>query len=83
MVYEKLRDPSDAMAEELRVRDREVQRAREQMESIRSALGAMVNGHVTGLFDDQTSIGPDWDAPIQSVDISALEQYATRPWPWS
>lgn len=75
LVYEKLRDPSDAMAEELRVRDREVQRAREQMESIRSALGAMVNGHVTGLFDDQTSIGLDWEAPIQSVDISALEQY--------
>ncbi|MCG0066008.1 type VI secretion protein [Streptomyces tricolor] len=75
LVYEKLRDPTDAMAEELRVRDREVQRAREQMESIRSALGGMVHGHITGLFDDQTSIGLDWDAPIQSVDISALEQY--------
>lgn len=75
LVYARLRDPSDAMAEELRVRDREVQRAREQMESIRSALGAMVNGHVAGLFDDQTSIGLDWDAPIQSVDVSALEAY--------
>ncbi|WP_406475697.1 type VI secretion protein [Streptomyces sp. NBC_01615] len=75
LVYDKLRDPTDAMAQELRVRDREVQRAREQMESIRSALGAMVNGHLGGLFDEQTSIGLDWDAPIQSVDISALEQY--------
>lgn len=75
LVYDKLRDPSDAMAQELRVRDGEVQRAREQMESIRSALGGMVNGHLGGLFDQQTSIGLDWDAPIQSVDISALEQY--------
>ncbi|WP_326655794.1 type VI secretion protein [Streptomyces anthocyanicus] len=75
LVYDRLRDPTDAMAAELRVRDGEVQRAREQMESIRSALGAMVNGHVAGLFDGRTSIGLDWDAPIQSVDVSALEQY--------
>ncbi|MEW2166947.1 type VI secretion protein [Streptomyces sp. NPDC007084] len=75
LVYDRLRDPTDAMAGELRVRDQEVQRAREQMESLRSALGAMVKGHLGGLFDQQTSIGLDWDAPIQSVDVSALEQY--------
>ncbi|MER5688203.1 type VI secretion protein [Streptomyces sp. NPDC002205] len=75
LVYDKLRDPTDAMAKELRVRDGEVQRAREQMATIRSALGAMVNGHLGGLFDQETSIGLDWEAPIQSVDISALEQY--------
>ncbi|MDP5317362.1 hypothetical protein P8A19_42010 (plasmid) [Streptomyces poriferorum] len=75
LVYNMLRDPTDAMARELRVRDGEVQLAREQMASIRSALGAMVNGHLGGLFDQETSIGLDLDAPIQSVDISALEQY--------
>ncbi|MET8129368.1 type VI secretion protein [Streptomyces sp. NPDC005065] len=75
LVYDRLRDPTDAMAQELRVRDQEVQRARERMESLRSALGAMVKGHLGGLFDQQTSLGLDWDAPIQSVDISALEQY--------
>ncbi|TLQ38935.1 type VI secretion protein [Streptomyces marianii] len=75
LVYDKLRDPTDEMARELRVRDGEVQRAREQMASIRSALGAMVTGHLGGLFDEETSIGLDWDAPIQSVDISALQQY--------
>lgn len=75
LVYDKLRDPSEAMARELRVRDGEVQLAREQMVSIRSALGGMVNGHLGGLFDQETSIGLDWDAPIQSVDISALEGY--------
>ncbi|MET9956009.1 type VI secretion protein [Streptomyces sp. NPDC006339] len=75
LVYDKLRDPTAAMARELRVRDNEVQLAREQMASIRSALGGMVTGHLGGLFDQQTSISLDWDAPIQSVDISALEGY--------
>ncbi|MEV8396697.1 type VI secretion protein [Streptomyces niveus] len=75
LVYDKLRDPTEDMARELRVRDGEIQRAREQMASIRSALGAMVTGHLAGVFDEQTSIGLDWDAPIQSVDISALESY--------
>ncbi|MFB8314683.1 type VI secretion protein [Streptomyces sp. NPDC055961] len=75
LVYDKLRDPTAAMARELRVRDDEVQLAREQMASIRSALGGMVTGHLGGLFDQQTSISLDWEAPIQSVDISALEGY--------
>ncbi|MGW2562262.1 type VI secretion protein [Streptomyces sp. NPDC001514] len=75
LVYDRLRDPTDAMADELRVRDQEVQRAREQMESLRSALGSMVKGHLGGLFDQETSVGLDWEAPIQSVDVSALEQY--------
>ncbi|MFI8105405.1 type VI secretion protein [Streptomyces sp. NPDC086023] len=75
LVYDRLRDPSADMARELRIRDGEVQRARESMASIRSSLGAMVTGHLGGLFDQETSIGLDWDAPIQSVDISALAPY--------
>ncbi|MEV5950347.1 type VI secretion protein [Streptomyces sp. NPDC051993] len=75
LVYDKLRDPTAQMARELRVRDDDVQRAREEMASIRSALGGMVTGHLGGLFDQETSISLDWNAPIQSVDISALEQY--------
>ncbi|MEU8526632.1 type VI secretion protein [Streptomyces sp. NPDC048629] len=75
LVYQKLRDPTDVMARELRVRDNEVQRAREQMASMRSALGSMVTGHLGGLFDQQTSVSLDWDAPIQCVDISALHGY--------
>ncbi|MEU5811530.1 type VI secretion protein [Streptomyces sp. NPDC047718] len=75
LVYDRLRDPTDAMARELRIRDGDIQRAREAMASIRSALGGMVTGHLGGLFDEETSIGLDWDAPIQSVDISALQEY--------
>jgi len=75
LVYTKLKDPTPAMARELRVRGDDVQAAREQMTSLRSALGGMITGHLGGLFDQETSIGLDWDSPIQSVDISALEQY--------
>jgi hypothetical protein len=75
LVYDRLKDPTEQMARELRVRGDDVQTAREQMASIRSALGGMIHGHLGGLFDQQTSISLDWDAPIQSVDISALEQY--------
>ncbi|MGW1765035.1 type VI secretion protein [Streptomyces sp. NPDC002073] len=75
LVYDRLRDPSAEMARELRVRDGDIQAAREQMASIRSALGSMVSGHLGGLFDQQTSVSLDWDAPIQSVDISSLTPY--------
>ncbi|WP_198550198.1 type VI secretion protein [Streptomyces silvensis] len=75
LVHAMLRDPSTAMAHELRVRDGDIQRAREQMASLRSALGGMITGHLGGLFDEQTSVSLDWNAPIQSVDISALEPY--------
>ncbi|MEV8534713.1 type VI secretion protein [Streptomyces sp. NPDC051211] len=74
-VYAVLKDPTPAMARELRVRGEDIQLAREQMASLRSALGGMITGSLGGLFDEQTSVGLDWDAPIQSVDISALEQY--------
>ncbi|MGW6870407.1 type VI secretion protein [Streptomyces sp. NPDC054901] len=74
-VYAVLKDPTPAMAHELRVRGEDIQLAREQMVSLRSALGGMITGALGGLFDEETSVGLDWDAPIQSVDISALEAY--------
>ncbi|MFE4829979.1 type VI secretion protein [Streptomyces sp. NPDC056672] len=75
MVYAKLKDPSTAMARELRVRGDDIQTAREHMAPIRAALGTMVHGHLSGLFDEQTSIQLDWEAPIQSIDIAALQHY--------
>lgn len=73
LVHAVLRDPTARMARELRVRGDDVQTAREQLASLRSALGTMISGHLSGLFDRPTSIGLDWSAPIQSVDISALK----------
>lgn len=75
LVYAVLKDPTPEMAEELRVRGRDIQTAREQMASLRAALGEMVHGHIGGLFDEETSISLDWDSPIQSVDIEALKAY--------
>ena len=75
LVFAALRDPTPAMAHELRVRDDDVQELREQTTQIREALGAMVHGHLGGLFDQESSDRLDFEAPIQSVDISGLSSY--------
>lgn len=43
------------------------------------ALGALVNGPLKGLFDEQTNIDVDWSAPIQSLDVSGLEGRGDKP----
>ena len=40
---------------------------------VRDALGALVKGHLAGLFDATTTITVDWRAPIQSLSLSRLE----------
>ncbi len=75
MVFAALRDPTPVMAHELRVRDDNVQALREQTTQIREALGAMVHGHLGGIFDQESSDRLDFTAPIQSVDISGLSSY--------
>jgi hypothetical protein len=40
---------------------------------LRDALGQLVEGHLAGLFDADTSIDVDWRAPIQSLSLSRLE----------
>lgn len=40
---------------------------------LRDALGQLVNGTLSGLFDDHTTIAVDWSAPIQSLSLSRLE----------
>jgi hypothetical protein len=79
MVYRLLRDPTPQMAVELRVRGGSVQRLRDATVEIREAIGAMVHGHLGGLFDTtdtpDAAVGLDFTAPIQSVDISGLAAY--------
>ena len=74
-VHAMLMDPTREMAHELRVRDEDVQTTRELTRSIRAALGQMVQGHLGGLFDDETSSALDFGAPIQCVDISRMRNY--------
>lgn len=46
----------------------------DQTRTLRDALGALVKGHLQGLFDEPTTIKPDWRAPIQSLSLSRLEK---------
>ena len=45
----------------------------DQTRLLRDALGALVKGHLAGLFDEPTTIAVDWRAPIQSLSLSRLE----------
>ena len=45
----------------------------DETRALTDSLGALVNGSLKGLFDEQTNIDVDWAAPIQSLDVSGLE----------
>ncbi len=40
--------------------------------SITDALTNLVSGPLAGLFDEETNFDLDWDAPVQSMDLSLL-----------
>ncbi|MFX4293618.1 type VI secretion protein [Streptomyces bohaiensis] len=73
-IHRVLTDPTAEMARALRVRDGDLQSTREQMATMRATLGNMIDGHLGGIFDAPTSISLDWDAPIQSIDISSVDK---------
>jgi hypothetical protein len=70
-IWELLRDPVPVMAEELRVSS--PRRLREMIRPAADALGNMVAGSLSGLFDGPTTIRPDFNAAIQTVDLSRIE----------
>jgi hypothetical protein len=70
-VWSFLRDPTDAMAVELRVRDTDA--VRELIRPVADALRAMVTGALSGLFDGPTTVSLDFAAPIQTIDLSRLD----------
>ncbi|GHJ45917.1 ATP-binding protein [Catellatospora sp. TT07R-123] len=72
-VWALLRDPLTDMATELRVRGADVAELREMIRPVADALGNMVQGSLSGLFDGPTSIRLDFDAPIQTVDLSRID----------
>ncbi|WP_198153792.1 VirB4 family type IV secretion system protein [Catenuloplanes japonicus] len=72
-VWALLRDPTDEMAGELRVRDGDVAELREMIRPAADALGNMVQGSLAGLFDRATTVRMDFDAYIQTVDLSRLD----------
>ena len=72
-VWARLRDPSPEMARELRVRRDSVPVMREMVRPVTDALGGLVTGAMAGLFDGPTTVRPDWDAPIQTIDLSRMK----------
>jgi len=71
-VWAALRDPTTETARELRVRGDSVQELREMTRPVTDAIGGMVRGSMTGLFDGPTTVRPDFAAPIQTVDLSRM-----------
>ncbi len=60
------------MARELRVRGDSPEELREMTRPVTDALGGMVRGEISGLFDGPTTVRPDFSAPIQTVDLSRM-----------
>lgn len=70
-LWRALHDPSDALVDACRYADR--QQCLDDTRAVRDALGALVQGHLAGLFDAPTTIAVDWRAPIQSLSLSRLD----------
>ena len=62
------------MARELRVPGHSTGELREMIRPAADALGNMVRGSLSGLFDGPTTIQLDFAAPIQTVDLSRLNR---------
>ena len=72
-IWALLRDPGHELVSALRVPDDSTTAAREMVRPVADALGTMVTGSLSGLFDGPTTIRLDFDAPIQTIDLSRLE----------
>ncbi|SDD56433.1 ATP-binding protein [Actinokineospora iranica] len=69
-VQRELAEPDDDLWSRTRFADR-----RQFLDTLRpmtDALGNLVTGPLSGLFDQQTNFELDWSSPIQSMDLSRL-----------
>lgn len=69
-VVRELAEPADDLWREARFADR--LQFLDHLRSITDALTNLVSGPLAGLFDEPTNFALDWDAPIQSMDLSLL-----------
>ncbi|WP_344607075.1 type VI secretion protein [Sporichthya brevicatena] len=72
-VWRVLAEPDDELARELGLARGDVELAREKLEHVRHGLGNMVEGALGGLFDGPSTVSLNFDAPIQSVDLSRID----------
>jgi type IV secretory pathway VirB4 component len=69
-VARELAQPSQALWEAARFAGR--LEFLDHLRSITDALSNLVSGPLSGLFDEPTNFDLDWDAPVQSMDLSRL-----------
>ncbi|MEY8042347.1 ATP-binding protein [Saccharopolyspora cebuensis] len=69
-VQRELADPDPQLWEEARFADR--RQFLDTLRPITDALANLVSGPLAGLFDEPTNFALDWNAPIQSMDLSLL-----------
>ncbi|MCW2527251.1 MAG: uncharacterized protein JWM76_2111 [Pseudonocardiales bacterium] len=70
-LWEALNKPSQQLIVDCRYADE--RHLLDETRPVRDALGALVKGHLSGLFDAPTTIRVDWRAPIQSLSLSRLD----------
>ena len=70
-LWQALCEPTDDLVTACRYAGR--QDFLDDLRPVRDALGALVKGHLAGLFDAPTTIAVDWSAPIQSLSLSRLD----------
>ncbi|QYN26416.1 ATP-binding protein [Amycolatopsis sp. DSM 110486] len=75
-VHRELADPDEELWRELRFADR--RECLDELRSITDALGNLISGTLSGLFDAPTNITLDWDAPVQSMDLSRIRSRGDR-----
>jgi hypothetical protein len=69
-VQRQLADPDQRLWEGMRFADR--RQFLDMLRPITDALGNLISGPLSGLFDAETNFELDWDAPVQSMDLSRL-----------
>jgi len=70
-VHHALAHPTPELAKACRYPD--TQRMIDSTRQATDALGVLVRGALSGLFDAETTIRLDWNAPIQSLSLQRLE----------
>lgn len=69
-VQRELAEPDDALWQATRFASR--RQFLDTLRPITDALGNLITGPLAGLFDEETNFELDWDAPVQSMDLSLL-----------
>jgi type IV secretory pathway VirB4 component len=69
-VARELADPGEMLWQELRFGSK--RQFLDHCRSITDSLHNLISGPLAGLFDEETNFELDWDAPMQSMDLSLL-----------